>query len=71
MRVVVLISIISCILQTYTCCTYLCVAYYGSAEPVKKKGQESQALSGNRGMQVKVEIQFGKQTHYQQDLSVG
>lgn len=37
MRVVVLISIVSCRLESCTCCTYLCVEHYESAEPVKEK----------------------------------
>lgn len=56
MRAVVLISIFSCRWETYTCCTYLCVECYESAEPVKKRGQKSQVLSGNKGTQVKVEL---------------
>lgn len=56
MRAVVLIFIFSCRLETYTCCAYLCVECYESAEPVKKKGQKSQVLSGDEGTQVKVEL---------------
>lgn len=62
MRAVVLISIFSCRLEIYTCCAYLCVECYESAEPVKKKGQKSQVLPGNEGTQVKVELLFGKYT---------
>lgn len=67
MRVVVLISIISSRLESYTCCTYLCVEYYESAEPVKKKGWKHRP---DQAMQVKVERQFAKQTHFQQDVVV-
>lgn len=55
MRAVVLISIFSCRLEIYTCCAYR-VECYESAEPVKKKGQKSQVLSGDEGTQVKVEL---------------
>lgn len=45
MRVVVLIS---CMLDTYTCCTYLCVQYYDSAESVKKRGRNHRSYQAIR-----------------------
>lgn len=42
MRIIVLISIISCRLKNYTCCMYRCMECYESAQPAKKKKKKAQ-----------------------------
>lgn len=51
MRVVVLIS---CMLETYTCCTYLCVECYDSAEPIKKGGGNHRSYQAIREQKVEI-----------------